>query len=114
MESGTTIFFASVHSSFTRFALTIPPDGVYIFERLSGVLFCTQDGYIGTIFILRPKKEPLLLTNIVLLKCIKCRRDDNECIPARVGDSDRKSTRLNSSHVAISYAVFCLNKKSDV
>src|SRR5690625_6256486 len=25
--------------------------------------------------------------------------------------SDRKSTRLNSSHVAISYAVFCLNKE---
>src|SRR5690625_6017779 len=27
-------------------------------------------------------------------------------------DSDRKSTRLNSSHVAISYAVFCLKKKN--
>src|SRR5437870_6702693 len=27
---------------------------------------------------------------------------------------DRKSTRLNSSHVAISYAVFCLKKKSVV
>src|SRR5439155_4513818 len=26
-------------------------------------------------------------------------------------DRDRKSTRLNSSHVAISYAVFCLKKK---
>src|SRR5690625_5940369 len=26
-------------------------------------------------------------------------------------DPDRKSTRLNSSHVAISYAVFCLKKK---
>src|SRR5690625_243262 len=26
-------------------------------------------------------------------------------------DTDRKSTRLNSSHVAISYAVFCLKKK---
>src|SRR5437870_9130811 len=26
-------------------------------------------------------------------------------------DVDRKSTRLNSSHVAISYAVFCLKKK---
>src|SRR5437870_7163490 len=26
--------------------------------------------------------------------------------------SDRKSTRLNSSHVAISYAVFCLKKKT--
>src|SRR5690625_6215805 len=25
---------------------------------------------------------------------------------------DRKSTRLNSSHVAISYAVFCLKKKT--
>src|SRR5690625_6458138 len=27
-------------------------------------------------------------------------------------DIDRKSTRLNSSHVAISYAVFCLKKES--
>src|SRR5690625_3431687 len=27
-------------------------------------------------------------------------------------NKDRKSTRLNSSHVAISYAVFCLQKKS--
>src|SRR5439155_15327154 len=27
---------------------------------------------------------------------------------------DRKSTRLNSSHVAISYAVFCLKKKKTV
>src|SRR5690625_6856683 len=27
---------------------------------------------------------------------------------------DRKSTRLNSSHVAISYAVFCLKKKRDM
>src|SRR5690625_3950157 len=26
---------------------------------------------------------------------------------------DRKSTRLNSSHVAISYAVFCLKKKNE-
>src|SRR5437870_6687606 len=31
--------------------------------------------------------------------------------PPRVGKRDRKSTRLNSSHVAISYAVFCLKKK---
>src|SRR5215813_2831897 len=27
--------------------------------------------------------------------------------------SDQKSTRLNSSHVRISYAVFCLKKKTD-
>src|SRR5690349_24219874 len=28
--------------------------------------------------------------------------------------TDRKSTRLNSSHVEISYAVFCLKKKIDI
>src|SRR5437762_4749581 len=30
---------------------------------------------------------------------------------ALLGDRDRKSTRLNSSHRCISYAVFCLKKK---
>src|SRR5690554_7455872 len=29
-----------------------------------------------------------------------------------IGFQDRKSTRLNSSHVRISYAVFCLKKKN--
>src|SRR5690242_21285636 len=29
----------------------------------------------------------------------------------RMGTVDRKSTRLNSSHMSISYAVFCLKKK---
>src|SRR5690348_17577865 len=38
--------------------------------------------------------------------------------PARVADQsrrqqDRKSTRLNSSHPSISYAVFCLKKKNN-
>src|SRR5439155_6186579 len=32
-------------------------------------------------------------------------------LPAEHRALDRKSTRLNSSHVAISYAVFCLKKK---
>src|SRR5690348_18436845 len=31
--------------------------------------------------------------------------------PGFPGRSDRKSTRLNSSHPSISYAVFCLKKK---
>src|SRR5688500_19805358 len=34
-----------------------------------------------------------------------------EAAPAPV--PDRKSTRLNSSHLVISYAVFCLNKKEN-
>src|SRR5690242_21179971 len=31
--------------------------------------------------------------------------------PTSVHSEDRKSTRLNSSHMSISYAVFCLKKK---
>src|SRR2546427_2966390 len=32
-------------------------------------------------------------------------------VDEQVGQGDRKSTRLNSSHSQISYAVFCLKKK---
>src|SRR5256885_8325844 len=32
--------------------------------------------------------------------------------PSRLEALDRKSTRLNSSHLVISYAVFCLKKKN--
>src|SRR3712207_8673707 len=35
------------------------------------------------------------------------------CPDARNQDRDRKSTRLNSSHANISYAVFCLKKKKN-
>src|SRR5207249_10848657 len=46
--------------------------------------------------------------------------DHGGCLSRRVAqpsrsrqpEPDRKSTRLNSSHVSISYAVFCLKKKS--
>src|SRR5690242_21290594 len=40
----------------------------------------------------------------------RCRKVANE--PSRTAAAaDRKSTRLNSSHMSISYAVFCLKKK---
>src|SRR3712207_7362532 len=42
------------------------------------------------------------------------RRDERAARPAakaRLRERDRKSTRLNSSHANISYAVFCLKKK---
>src|SRR5690625_7114885 len=41
-------------------------------------------------------------------------RAHTQQVVAATGDDreDRKSTRLNSSHVAISYAVFCLKKKN--
>src|SRR2546430_10170709 len=34
--------------------------------------------------------------------------------PERMRELDRKSTRLNSSHSQISYAVFCLKKKKQI
>src|SRR5258705_9348451 len=37
-----------------------------------------------------------------------------EPIRNRAGGTDRKSTRLNSSHLGISYAVFCLKKKKKI
>src|SRR3712207_7677713 len=36
---------------------------------------------------------------------------DHSSRPRRMASADRKSTRLNSSHANISYAVFCLKKK---
>src|SRR5688572_32758493 len=41
--------------------------------------------------------------------CVATRPGISECLERR--DVDRKSTRLNSSHSQISYAVFCLKKK---
>src|SRR5439155_7768160 len=50
--------------------------------------------------------------------CLQQRRrvEGGRCAaPARWrARGDRKSTRLNSSHVAISYAVFCLKKKKKI
>src|SRR5690625_6875980 len=40
--------------------------------------------------------------------------EDVENVKPKAIAADRKSTRLNSSHVAISYAVFCLKKKKKV
>src|SRR5258708_11116837 len=56
--------------------------------------------------------------------CLKCRRAwtssvmepcslvEPSTLCNRTGWGDRKSTRLNSSHQIISYAVFCLKKKN--
>src|SRR4051794_41470928 len=41
------------------------------------------------------------------------RRDQHVCAVKPLVLEDRKSTRLNSSHPSISYAVFCLKKKKN-
>src|SRR5947199_6871217 len=40
--------------------------------------------------------------------------DELAALLVRLGGEDRKSTRLNSSHLGISYAVFCLKKKKNI
>src|SRR5204863_3762338 len=59
--------------------------------------------------------DPIIGTNFI--DAIKLFNDDPETrgivmIGEIGGTADRKSTRLNSSHVEISYAVFCLKKKN--
>src|SRR5689334_24388879 len=46
-------------------------------------------------------------------KIIVAGRDISELAPYERPVKDRKSTRLNSSHSSISYAVFCLKKKKE-
>src|SRR5258707_11888701 len=54
---------------------------------------------------------------ISLRRELRHRAHAGECQTGRShhrGTSDRKSTRLNSSHANISYAVFCLKKKKTI
>src|SRR2546430_6965852 len=44
-------------------------------------------------------------------RCVRCLLRPTAEQEGRNGHRDRKSTRLNSSHSQISYAVFCLKKK---
>src|SRR5256885_8653323 len=64
-----------------------------------------------------PELRPLLLAvcrDRVLRAHLVVRRDSKFTHPGdlRKRTVDRKSTRLNSSHLVISYAVFCLKKKN--
>src|SRR5256885_5459466 len=80
--------------------------------------------------IRRPPRSTLF-PYTTLFRSLEVRRADRRVQPAREGQQqregvlgqvdadlallagqDRKSTRLNSSHLVISYAVFCLKKKT--
>src|SRR2546426_4046964 len=56
---------------------------------------------------LPPDRKPILFGPGKILKDLEARGGT-----LTVCDVDRKSTRLNSSHLVISYAVFCLKKKN--
>src|SRR5690625_4405506 len=58
------------------------------------------------------------LSQFAAIACLTNVKDRLAIVRAGIGmtavNIDRKSTRLNSSHVAISYAVFCLKKKNKI
>src|SRR5258705_3149510 len=57
---------------------------------------------------------PFALVAVSFVKPVYYVRYIEFCLPALAILADRKSTRLNSSHLGISYAVFCLKKKKHV
>src|SRR2546422_2794697 len=59
------------------------------------------------------EKRPKLLSGKVSKRVVSATgRNVTVAAPAWLAITDRKSTRLNSSHGYISYAVFCLKKKN--
>src|SRR5690625_5461856 len=68
------------------------------------------------------KKDPILIFDHELSACVGLPSElTDSCVDIHIHigilfkpHRDRKGTRLNSSHVAISYAVFCLKKKKTV
>src|SRR5215204_7274152 len=64
------------------------------------------------LMIRRPPRSTLF-PYTTLFRSVHCGIDDGATNPGheRALWTDRKSTRLNSSHTVISYAVFCLKKK---
>src|SRR5207249_8941510 len=54
---------------------------------------------------------PLIIDSSFTANLENLMQDIQNGLASRRGVQDRKSTRLNSSHVSISYAVFCLKKK---
>src|SRR3712207_8013392 len=58
-------------------------------------------------------KKELFVANVRKMRKLVQRLDWSppEGVWTAYGERDRKSTRLNSSHANISYAVFCLKKK---
>src|SRR5258708_10785400 len=82
----------------------------YVCISLFSVLFFFNDTATTEIYTLSLHDAlPISLARKSSARGWSQRTTPGVCVPASI---DRKSTRLNSSHQIISYAVFCLKKKN--
>src|SRR6202011_6424396 len=72
-------------------------------------LFFFNDTATTEIYTLSTRRSSDLFLYSCFFRCLRLGRCLFPCL-----EGDRKSTRLNSSHLGISYAVFCLKKKSTI
>src|SRR2546427_11580345 len=93
---------------------------MYFSEQSCSFLFFFNDTATTEIYTLSLHDALPILRQQVLLHFLHVgggqidlvdRHDQRDARVLGVRDRDRKSTRLNSSHSQISYAVFCLKKK---
>src|SRR5256885_13147585 len=78
----------------------------------SGTLIRMADGSARAIECVGPNEHVVTAEGRTgMVRRLLVRREVDLLIRLTVWDQDRKSTRLNSSHLVISYAVFCLKKK---
>src|SRR5699024_11724533 len=96
--------------SSTPFPLVIAPLSLHDALPISAFIL---DGIVLTAFVWVKLMNDWLIVAVSIVFIIVIFIGEYVFLKNRNSDEeDRKSTRLNSSHVSISYAVFCLKKKS--
>src|SRR5205814_10730290 len=103
--------YAQLHQSFGSSS----PFAVHVIKEHINYLYL----YFFFLMIRRQPRSTLFPYTTLFRSALRISEVDRRFVaghqpPVRVrggGEQDRKSTRLNSSHLGISYAVFCLKKK---
>src|SRR5690606_41938620 len=94
--STTQLYTLSLHDALPIFYFTLLLKGLYSFAQESYITYQPIEG--GFAIVDKNTAAPIIFSNADY---------------PGVQKVDRKSTRLNSSHVKISYAVFCLKQKKE-
>src|SRR5690606_40670354 len=100
----------------SAFSLSIAaaPSGLYtlsLHDALPILALGTQLALLGCLLRACSGAHSFSLSSAGTLMCFGSTRPSGRAAANAESCEDRKSTRLNSSHVKISYAVFCLKKK---